>query len=486
MTTPIFVAINKCSQRGLRVSTEFVAEMLVATSSQNDHQTTSVVSASEAQSPLYLLAKACFDRGEYQRAAHILRNVPLAPSQTTTTTTTTTTTVGCDFLAYFVRCYSLYLAGEKRVDEVQAERGGPSTHWAPGMSQTPLPSDAPDPSGNGAPGANGPNAPSSAILGGRSGRSGNENLPLLYGELNNLYESQLLDGFLLYLFGVVLRDLGMPKEAQDMLCEAVVAYPLNWSAWLDLVKLCPDKASLDHVEQSLNSFSGRNDFIGDGNNWIGQCFKGYALMELQEHEEAIGIYEDLLQQFPNCTYINGLLAKTNYNAREYDQARQLYEQLRSNDPYRLDGMDLYSNILFVKTARAQLSHLAHSAMKIDKYRPQTCCIVGNYYSLKGQHERAILYFRRALKLDPHYLAAWTLMGHEYVELQNTQAAIQAYRRAVDIDARDYRAWYGLGQTYEILKMYHYAIYYYRKAVQLRPYDSRMWLGKNLWCYISVV
>ena len=134
-------------------------------------------------------------------------------------------------------------------------------------------------------------------------------------------------------------------------------------------------------------------------------------------------------------------------------------------------MDLYSNILFVKGARAQLSHLAHSAMKIDKYRPQTCCIVGNYYSLKGQRkdmctvvvcrsillfflfflvthvcmnhshstdERAIIYFRRALKLDPNYLAAWTLMGHEYVELQNTQAAIQSYRRAVDIDARDYR------------------------------------------------
>lgn len=24
---------------------------------------------------------------------------------------------------------------------------------------------------------------------------------------------------------------------------------------------------------------------------------------------------------------------------------------------------------------------------INRYRPETCCIVGNYYSLRGQHEK---------------------------------------------------------------------------------------------------
>ena len=56
--------------------------------------------------------------------------------------------------------------------------------------------------------------------------------------------------------------------------------------------------------------------------------------------------------------------------------------------------------------------------------------VGNYYSLRRDHEKAILYFRRALKLDKSYLSAWTLMGHEYVEIKNTNAAIASYRRAV--------------------------------------------------------
>lgn len=57
-------------------------------------------------------------------------------------------------------------------------------------------------------------------------------------------------------------------------------------------------------------------------------------------------------------------------------------------------------------------------------------IAGNYYSIRCDHQMAIMYFQRALKLNPKYLAAWTLMGHEFMELKNTNAAIQSYRKAV--------------------------------------------------------
>ena len=72
----------------------------------------------------------------------------------------------------------------------------------------------------------------------------------------------------------------------------------------------------------------------------------------------------------------------------------------------------------------------YSSVEIDKYRTETCCVIGNYYSLRRQHGKAVLYFQRALKLNPNYLSAWTLMGHEYMELKNTRAAIQSYRHAI--------------------------------------------------------
>ena len=51
-------------------------------------------------------------------------------------------------------------------------------------------------------------------------------------------------------------------------------------------------------------------------------------------------------------------------------------------------MDEYSNILYVKESPAAMSHLAHRVALDDKYRPESCCIIGNYYSLSAMHEKA--------------------------------------------------------------------------------------------------
>ena len=168
-------------------------------------------------------------------------------------------------------------------------------------------------------------------------------------------------------------------------------------------------------------------------------------LELQENHRGLQTYAALVKKdgIPASAIGVVQMAVGHYNMREFDRAQNIFEDVFRADPYRLEGMDIYSNILYVKEAREKLSFLAHSAVMTDKYRPETCCIVGNYYSLKGQHEKAVTYFSRSLKLNWKYLGAWTLMGHEYVEMKNPSAAIDAYRHAVDINPRDYRAWYGL-------------------------------------------
>lgn len=159
---------------------------------------------------------------------------------------------------------------------------------------------------------------------------------------------------------------------------------------------------------------------------------------------------------------------------DFDEAESIFSALIHHDPHRIDSLDHYSNILYVMSNRPKLAFLAQLATSTDRFRPETCCVVGNYYSLKSEHEKAVMYFRRALTLDRSFLSAWTLMGHEYVEMKNTHAAIESYRRAVDVNRKDYRAWYGLGQTYEVLEMHYYALFYYQRAASLRPYDPKMW------------
>ena len=62
--------------------------------------------------------------------------------------------------------------------------------------------------------------------------------------------------------------------------------------------------------------------------------------------------------------------------RQVDQAVTYFKQLGEVDPYRLDNLDTYSNLLYVKEQRVELAHLAHRTNMIDKYRTETCCVIG--------------------------------------------------------------------------------------------------------------
>uniref|UniRef100_H3G5C0 Cdc23 domain-containing protein n=1 Tax=Phytophthora ramorum TaxID=164328 RepID=H3G5C0_PHYRM len=321
----------------------------------------------------------------------------------------------------FLQNYALYLAGEKAKEEMDLE-----------MNVT------------------------------GSSKGANPHLKELYLSLSAAYQQNLLDGFGLYLYAVLgaATTLTFDVTTRFILVESIRRYPWNWSAWMELAAHSP--------------FTSNVLILATSCPWMFQLFQAHVLLDQQQNDAARALLTGLEEHFPQSNYLLAQQALTSYHIRDFDQSQEQFERLAARDPHRMENMDVYSNVLYVKEDKTELSRLAHRALKVEKYRPETCCIIGNYYSIKNKHDRAIIYFHRALKLDPNFLSAWTLIGHEYIEMKNTSAAIEAYRHAVDLNARDYRAWYGLGQAYEILNMFLYSIYYYRKSVAIRPYDARMW------------
>ncbi len=391
----------------------------------------------------YVLAKAYFDLGEHRRASH-----QLSENRTS--------------LGRFLRYYALYLAGEKRKNEEMLEQ---SPNGSAGASGT-------------AGGAGSATVRGGAGAGARAERASARNpeldtidfdLRVILSDASEQNAECRDDPFLHYLHGLVLIEKDRKDEARDALAAAARGYPCHWGAWEALMPLC---ASAEEAEA-----------LPLPRHWMRKWFLAALQLELQENRKGLQAYAGLVLDIPASSVGVVQMAVGHYNMREFDRAQSIFEDVYRADPFRLEGMDTYSNILYVKEDAAKLAYLAHGAVLTDKYRPETCCIVGNYYSLKAQHEKAVTYFSRALRLNWRYLSAWTLMGHEYVEMKNPAAAIDAYRHAVDINPRDYRAWYGLGQTYEILQMPYYALYYYQRATRLRPKDPRMWCAMGQ-CYES--
>ncbi|XP_043222468.1 cell division cycle protein 23 homolog isoform X1 [Amphibalanus amphitrite] len=397
-----------CRQRYLRHCSKWCGEMLMALQDVNEDPQEPVGAApppepaEAAELETVELAHDYLTLGELDRAAHQSRHCTGGRGR-------------------FLHLYSRYLAAERRRAE-----------------------DAPEPL---AP------APRTKCV----------ELTELRAELQPLCESPAGgdgDGFISYLYGVVLRRLELRAPAVRALTDAVRRQPLLWQAWLELAALVTDREMLARLQLP--------------DNWMCQLFFAQVFLDLQLNSEALAIYRAFQEAgLQRSSYLSAQIAIGYQNMREVDQAIELFQNLLKEDPCRLENMDSYSNLLYVKGMQVELCSLAHNLSNINKYSVETCCVIGNYYSLKNHHEKAILYFQRALRLNANYLSAWTLLGHEYLELKNTNAAIQCYRQAIDVNRLDYRAWYGLGQMYEILKMPLYCQYYYKQAHQLRPNDSRM-------------
>ena len=79
---------------------------------------------------------------------------------------------------------------------------------------------------------------------------------------------------------------------------------------------------------------------------------------------------------------------------ELELAIAEFEHIEKRDPFRVDSVDVFSNLLFVTERRVQLANLAAKLMQVAKYTVQTCSVVG----------KSILNFLSCKKLN--FMMSW--------------------------------------------------------------------------------
>jgi tetratricopeptide (TPR) repeat protein len=96
------------------------------------------------------------------------------------------------------------------------------------------------------------------------------------------------------------------------------------------------------------------------------------------------------------------------------------------------------------------------------------CRRGFEFSINGQNQKALEYYKLATQKDPKSMTAWYGLGSCYVGLNNPTDALETYRRAVQINPDDENAHLQLANYLSKLGRNQEAITSFREAVRINP------------------
>lgn len=245
----IYNGIIQCNVRGLMHSSKFLAELNHGL--DMSQLGTNVTSFSEhfiefdgiadTEQDDYFLAKSYYDIREYDRAAYFTRS---CESKVPT----------------FLHLYSTYMSKEKkRLDNLTDNT----------------------------------NLNESGDL---------KDLANLLATLKSLYNQRAMDGYMLYLYGVVLKKFDLNNMAVKVLVESIHAAPTLWSSYIELAPLITDRQKLNNLNLP--------------NHWMKHLFIGHTLIELFLNDECLKIFDDLqIAGFKKCVYIISQMAIAYHNKR---------------------------------------------------------------------------------------------------------------------------------------------------------------------------
>lgn len=235
--------IYECSQRGLFHTVKWLSEINYAFKHIKlfPEELPRYTEDSEDELEEFLIAKSYFDMKEYDRCAYFVRTCNKPKPR---------------FLYFYARYLSIE---KKKLDN---------------MTDTNCP---PDPTKN-------------------------EALKDLCTELKIDYYENKLDGYCLYLYGIILKKLDLPSLAIDIFIKAVKVEPILWCAWYELGKIIPDKNKIYSSQLP--------------DHWIKYFFIAHTYLEQLNNDESLQMYNTLYSMgLENSTYIMSQIALGHHNRR---------------------------------------------------------------------------------------------------------------------------------------------------------------------------
>lgn len=179
-------------------------------------------------------------------------------------------------------------------------------------------------------------------------------------------------------------------------------------------------------------------------------------------------YEQCLSLIPGSgSYFISKIASMHCRFGEQKLGVQLFEILRSKDPFFITELDVYSTSLWISKNENILGLLAKDLIVSHPMHYVTWSVIGNYYSLKGMPKESTTCLMKSLSILENPFA-YSLLGFEYNSRSQFLEAQSYFKSSICMLENNDKAYFGLGIALDETYKKQAAETYFKKALVLNP------------------
>ena len=205
--------------------------------------------------------------------------------------------------------------------------------------------------------------------------------------------------------------------------------------------------------------------------------KAYSLTELGYADEALQVYNQVLEHAPNSAWVWARKGRTLRILGRYEDALEAYDRALQLNPRFAWAWTGKGQVLeqLGQLERALAAHQTATELQPDN--------VWAWYNLAETHytlqdySAAMKMLDRALQADPHHAESWAKRGQVLRALGRYPEALNAYNRALELNPPYAWAWNGKGLTLKAMGRYEEALEAFEQATRYQPREVWHWYNQ---------
>jgi Tfp pilus assembly protein PilF len=170
-----------------------------------------------------------------------------------------------------------------------------------------------------------------------------------------------------------------------------------------------------------------------------EYLQGTKLFEGGQYEEAIAIFESILEKYPDIHIINYDIGNAYFQMDRYDEAEQYYLKVLEKEPDNVHSLMGVGNC-YINRGNNEKALEWYNKIEFEKIDDATVLYnIGTIFYNSSKFDEAMKFYKKAVEIHEDSLDARYQLGLSYLAIGNNPEALKEFENYLKYDSESERA-----------------------------------------------